>query len=119
LVADDAVGGSFAINGGGLGEDSGNIYYYAPDSLRWEPCELRYSDFLVWAMSDKLGEFYESLRWEGWQAEVKPLTGDQAINFYPFLFAQGPPLKERSRSPVPVEEQYALQLDMQRQLGGQ
>src|SRR5262245_1681878 len=28
LVADDAVGGSFAVNGGALGADRGNIYYY-------------------------------------------------------------------------------------------
>ena len=119
LVADDAVGGSFAINGGALGPDRRNIYYYAPDSLHWEPCEFGHSAFLEWAMTEKLAEFYESLRWEGWQSEVSQLTGDQAFNFYPFLFAEGPPLKERSRSPVPVAEQYALQLDLQRQLGGQ
>src|SRR5439155_11640145 len=70
LVADDAVGGSFAINGGALGEDQGGIYYYAPDSLQWEACNFGYSEFLVWAMSAKLADFYESLRWDGWQAEV-------------------------------------------------
>ena len=66
LVADDVVGGFFAINGGLLGEDLGNVYFYAPDSLRWEPCRFGYSQFLVWAMSDKLHDFYGSLRWEGW-----------------------------------------------------
>jgi len=119
LVADDAVGGFFAINGGALGTDRGNIYYYAPDSLKWEPCELGYSDFLVWSMSGKLSEFAETLRWKGWQLEVKALNGDQSINFYPFLFAKGPPLKKRSRKVVSVTEQYELQLDMQRQLDAQ
>jgi hypothetical protein len=118
LVADDAVGGSFALNGGALGDDKGKVYYFAPDSLRWEPCDFGYSDFLPWAMSGDVTEFYESLRWDGWQTEVRQLTGDQAINFYPFLFAEGPPLKKRSRRPVPVTEQYELQLEMQRQLGG-
>jgi Protein of unknown function DUF2625 len=33
LIADDAVGGFFAVNGGALGEDVGNIYFFAPDSL--------------------------------------------------------------------------------------
>ena len=47
------------------------------------------------------------------------LTGDQAINFFPFLFTEGPPLQERSRRPVPMSEQYGLQLDIQRQLDGQ
>ena len=116
LVADDVIGGFFALNGGVLGKDTGNIHYFAPDSLKWESCSFGYSEFLVWAMSGKLSEFSGSLRWRGWQSEVKPLTGDQAISFYPFLFAVGPPLKKRSRRAVPVAEQYDLQLDMQRQL---
>jgi hypothetical protein len=117
LVADDAVGGSFAINGGALGEDRGNVYYYAPDSLLWEPCQFGYSDFLLWSMSSKFQEFCASLRWEGWQGEVCRMTGDQAINFYPFLWAQGPPLKDRHRGAVPMDELYRLQLDFQRQFG--
>ena len=60
----------------------------------------------------------DSLRWEGWGAEVKQLAGDQAINVYPFLWAKGLPIKERHRGPVPVAEQWALQLDLQRQLDG-
>lgn len=116
LVADDAIGGSFAMNGGGLGEDRGNLYYYAPDTLAWEPCEFGYSTFLEWAVSDGLQKFYEPLRWDGWQSEVAQLTGDQSINFFPFLFAEGRPLAERSRRPLPVAEQYGLQLDMQQQL---
>jgi Protein of unknown function DUF2625 len=119
LVADDAVGGSFALNGGALGAERGKVYYYAPDALRWEPCDLGYSQFLVWAMTDRLEQFYASLRWEGWQPEVRRLTGDQAMSIYPFLFTKGPPLQERSRCPVPVSEQYGLQLDIQRQLDGQ
>jgi hypothetical protein len=119
LIADDVVGGFFAINGGALGEDLGNIYYYAPDSLRWEPCGFSYSQFLVWAMSERLQQFYESLRWDGWASEAKQLSGDQVLSIYPFLWATGPPIKERSRRPVPVAEQYALQLDLQRQLDEQ
>ncbi len=118
LVADDVVGGFFAINGGAFGEDLGNVYFYAPDSLRWEPCGFGYSQFLVWAMSEKLNEFYDLLRWDGWVSEVKQLSGDQVINIYPFLWAKGPPIKERHRGAVPIAEQWALQLDLQRQLDG-
>jgi hypothetical protein len=118
LVADDVVGGFFAINGGALGEDPGNVYFYAPDSLRWEPCGFGYSHFLVWAMSEKLQQFYDSLRWDHWVSEVKHKSGDQAISIYPFLWAKGPPIKERHRGAVPVAEQWALQLDFQRQLDG-
>jgi Protein of unknown function DUF2625 len=49
LVADDAVGGFFAINGGAFGDDVKNIYYFAPDALRWEPLKIGYSSFLEWA----------------------------------------------------------------------
>jgi hypothetical protein len=37
LVADDAAGGFFAINGGAFGPDVKHMYYWAPDSLDWEP----------------------------------------------------------------------------------
>jgi hypothetical protein len=118
LVADDAVGGSFAINGGSLGEDRGQLYYFAPDTLRWEPCDFGYSEFLVWSMTARLNQFYENLRWVGWQTEVRSLTGDQALGVYPFLFAAGAPIKDRYRRPVPVAEQYALQLDVLKQWEG-
>ena len=118
LVADDVVGGSFAINGGGLGGDSGHIHYYAPDSLHWETLGFGYSQFLAWAMSANLKQFYTSFRWPKWQEEVGKITADQSINFYPPLFAKGETLKKRSRRAIPAEEQYAVQLDIQRQLGG-
>lgn len=46
LVADDAVGGFFAINAGALGDVTGNIYYWAPDQLDWEDLEVGFTDFL-------------------------------------------------------------------------
>lgn len=33
LVADDAVGGFFALNGGAFGDDLGSVYYLAPETL--------------------------------------------------------------------------------------
>ena len=69
-------------------------------------------------MSEKLHEFYDSLRWDGWVSEVKHLSGDQVIGIYPFPWAKGPPIKVRRRGVVPVAEQWALQLDLQRQLDG-
>jgi len=49
-------------------------------------------------------------------SEVRRLSGDQAINFSPFLFTKGPPLQDRSRRAISVAEQYSLQFDLQRQL---
>jgi hypothetical protein len=116
LVADDAVGGFFALNGGALGDDQKNIYYFAPDSLSWEPCEFGYSQFLIWAMTTNILKFYESVRWPNWESEVRKLSGDEAINIYPFLWANGPPIADRSRRAVPVAEIYHLQFDIKGQL---
>lgn len=46
LIADDAVGGFFALNGGQLGKDPGKVYYLSPDNLQWESLNISYSDFL-------------------------------------------------------------------------
>ena len=118
LVADDVLGGFFAINGGLLGDDIGKVYYFAPDSLQWEACDLNYSEFLVWAMSDRMGAFYESFRWDNWLTESRELNGDQALCVYPFLWADGPPIGERHRGVAPVAESWTLQLDFQKQLDG-
>jgi hypothetical protein len=119
LVADDAVGGFFAINGGALGDDIRTVYYFAPDSLRWESCKMGYTDFLTWAMSERLNQFYESIRWPMWKDELKSISADQVIGIYPFLFTTGVPIMERHRGIVPVSEQYSLQFDLKKQLDGE
>lgn len=119
LVADDAVGGFFALNGGALGDDLRMIYYFAPDSLRWEACGMGYSDFLGWSMSGRLKQFCETLRWLNWENETGSITADQVIGIYPFLFTSGPPIVDRHRGIVAVSEQYSLQFNLQQQLDGQ
>lgn len=42
LIADDVMGGFFALNGGLLNGEVGNIFYLAPDTLEWEDLELKY-----------------------------------------------------------------------------
>jgi hypothetical protein len=36
LIADDAAGSTFAINGGAFGADVRNVHYWAPDGLTWD-----------------------------------------------------------------------------------
>ena len=116
LVADDVVGGFFAINGGALDGKQGHVFYLAPDTLRWESLDCGYSDFLAFALSPAIEKFYESFRYLGWQENIEMLGGDEAFMFYPFLWAEGPELAQRMRRPGPIAEIYALALDMQRQL---
>jgi hypothetical protein len=115
LVADDAVGGFFVINGGTLGTDPGNLYYFAPDSLEWEPLGFGYSVFLQWVFSEKYSQFSEGLRWLGWESAVAALSGDRCVMSYPPLWT-----KESANSPkrfeVPVEETWGSQMDVAQQL---
>lgn len=117
LVADDAVGGFFAINGGAFGDDVKSMYYFAPDSLDWEPMEMGYSDFLGWAFSGKLDQFYEWIRWPGWDRDVPTLHGDRCYAFYPFLFTKEGKGGCGRRAEVPVEEAWGMQMDLRKQLG--
>lgn len=108
LVADDVLGGFFAVNGGAFDGPTGNVWYLAPDSLAWEDCRV---------CTSELDGFYESMRWPGWQDEVAQLDTDQGISVYPFLFAAGDPIAKRSRRPVSIEELWALHaIDLPRQL---
>jgi len=118
LVADDVVGGSFAVNGGALAGPAGHVHYFAPDELEWECLDVGYSDFLSWAFSGDLEAFYSDLRWPGWQEEVAPLPGDRGISVYPFLWAAGPPVASRSRTRIPMAELVDIQFDARRQVGG-
>ncbi|SEN38238.1 Protein of unknown function DUF2625 [Chitinophaga rupis] len=118
LVADDAIGGFFAINGGVLGNDPGKVYYLAPDNLEWEAMDMTYSDFLSFCFTGDLNKFYENLRWKGWEKEVEQLDGAKVYNFYPFLWTkEGEDINTVSRKPVPAEEQYSLNMSTRVQLG--
>jgi hypothetical protein len=118
LVADDAVGGFFAINGEAFGPDLKNMYYWAPDSLDWEPLNLGFSDFFVWALSDRLAEFYSALRWPSWREDVAGLSGDQCFSFYPFLWTKEGSIAASKRDEVPIHEAFDMKEHLLRQLGG-
>lgn len=111
LVGDDAVGGFFAISGGGIAVPPGNVGYYAPDTLRWEDTGGGYSRWLRWLFEGDLEAFYENARWPGWKEEIRALRGDQGLHIYPWLFAQGPGPGERSRKAVPLDELWALYVE--------
>jgi len=118
LIADDAVGGFFAINGGLLGKDAGKVYYLSPDNLEWEPLGLTYTDFLNFCFNGNLNRYYKNLRWKNWKGEVATLDGNLIYNFFPFLWTkEGKDINKISRKAIPVEEQFSFELDMRKQLG--
>jgi Protein of unknown function DUF2625 len=116
LVADDVLGGFFAINGGGLGDDVGKVYYLSPDGLDWEPMHYSYSEFLNFCFSGPLDKFYNGFRWEGWEKEVDSLSGERAYSFMPPLWSkEGKDIRKDSRKNVAVDELYRLIFEIKKQ----
>jgi hypothetical protein len=107
VVADDVLGGVFAINGGPLGENRGGIHYYAPDSLQWESLDCGHSDFVFWTFDANLASFYEGARWPGWQEAISGLPGDHVLSCAPPLFTkEGRDLARVDRRPVPAGDHW-------------
>ena len=112
VIAHDVVGGFFAINGGAFPGSPGKVFYFAPDTLKWEPTDKSHSDLLLWALSGDVDMFYKNMRWSGWEDELSSLTGDQGLSIYPFPFARnGLSVAECSRRPVPMDELWGLYVD--------
>jgi hypothetical protein len=119
VIAHDALGGFFVLDGGGLGEGNGMVFYFAPDALTWEDLGLGYSAWLVAMMSDSLRTFYADSLWQGWEREVSTLTPDQGISFAPPLWTkESRPIERTSRRAVPILELWHLHQDVAGRLGG-
>jgi hypothetical protein len=120
LIADDAVGGFFALNGDAFQCKHGSVFYLAPDTLRWEDLDRGYTDFINFLFVGDLEKFYGPQRWRGWEADVEALAGDRAFNFYPFLWTECPGgLEARSRRDVPIESLWGLNaIEFPKQLFG-
>ena len=119
IVAYDALGGFFALNGGAFAGDLGNAFYFAPDNLRWKNTHLSYSQLLTWALNGDVALFYQGMRWPGWESDISSLNGDRGISIFPLLCTEpGIPVSERSRRDVPMYELWHLHLDLAQQLMG-
>lgn len=118
VVADDVLGGFYLLNGGGLGDDIGNIYYFSPDNLEFEPMEYGYTTFLSFCFNGNLAGFYKGYRWKNWKEDIRKLPGDQVYNLAPMLFTrEGKDIGKVQRTAIPVNEQFFFNLDMRKQLG--
>ncbi len=87
IVADDVLGGVFALSGGGVpGVALGHVGYFSPATQMFEDLGTGYSGF-VGAMGsvENFHSFYSDMLWPGWEAEVRELSGDQFVSCYPPL----------------------------------
>lgn len=116
LIADDIIGGYFAINAGGIGSELGKIYYLPQDTLEWECLDIGYSDFVYWALVGDINTFYELFKQKGWETDIEKVNGNQVFSFYPFLWTkEGRNMEKLDRKIVSIEENYSITLDFQKQ----
>ncbi|WP_448698784.1 DUF2625 domain-containing protein [Mucilaginibacter sp. AW1-3] len=120
LIADDALGGFYAINAGGLSSSEiGIVFYFAPDTLKWESTEQNYSQFLNFCFSGDLKKYYDGLQWNGWQTEISKMDGNKGIHCIPFLWTtEGKDINKDSRKQVPIQELWDLSFDIKNKLDG-
>lgn len=109
LVADDILGGFFCWMQASL-----TIAYLPPDTLEWEDLEVGYAEWLEAMLGDPFKTFYEDAheQWPTWQEEARAVQGDQVLHIWPPLVAEGPPIPDRARKAVPVEEGWNLALEL-------
>lgn len=118
LIADDALGGFFALNTGGLGNDVGKIYYLAPATLLWEGLDWTVDDFLHFCCDGDFEEFYKPFMSKNWHFEVTNLPADKCYNYTPPLWSkEGKKFTKSVRKYISVEEQYNYNIQMRSKLG--
>ena len=118
VIAQDVLGGTFALDGGALGRGNGSVHHFSVDSLSWEDLELGHADFVARMLTGGTVSFYESLRWPGWQNDVAELRPEQGLSLYPPPFTrEGTDVASASKQAVPMAELLALYADVAIQLG--
>ncbi|MEU0561335.1 DUF2625 family protein [Dactylosporangium sp. NPDC006015] len=116
LVGHDVLGGRFEVNGvdpAALGRpgNAGEVCYFGPDTLTWEPLGAGHGAWLSWIAEGGTAQFYASLRWTDWQAETRALPLSHGITVYPFLWSREAheDLAATTRGPAPIVELFSLQ----------
>jgi hypothetical protein len=84
------------------------------------PLGTGYGAWLSWILPGGLEQFYQELRWPGWEREPTALAPGQGIAVYPFLWSAEAhrDLAATSRRPVPMRELLGLNGEFYSQLGG-
>jgi len=110
LVADDVLGGLFAIKASSVEEleSIGQVFYYGPNSLSWQTTGLSYGGFISFCFNGNLKEFYEDFRWKGWQEEVPSIDCNSVISCYPLLWTREGLQMKVNRKQLAIQSQWNM-----------
>ena len=122
LIADDVMGGFYAINNGGISNDPKNmrkVFYFSPDNLMWEPMNKGYGEFLDFCFNGDIKAYYKTFYWDGWEKDIEQVSGNQGMSCIPYLFTkEGKDVNKVSRKAVSIEELWFHYQDLAKQLNG-
>ncbi|MEH0845862.1 DUF2625 family protein [Micromonospora sp. CPCC 205711] len=117
IVAFDVMGGQFAWLQAKPGVRP-TVHYFGPEDLAWQDLELGYGDWLEAMLAGAMTQFYEGLRWPGWESEVASVALYQGISAWPPPWTrEGKDLSAVSRKPIRLAELVSVHQDAARQLG--
>jgi len=110
LVADDVLGGLFAVKAASIEEieNIGQVFYYGPNSLTWQPTGLSYSSFLSFCFAGNIKDFYDDFRWKGWQDEIKTIDCNSVISCYPMLWTREGLQMKANRKLLAIQTQWNM-----------
>ncbi|MBR6403679.1 MAG: DUF2625 family protein [Eubacterium sp.] len=118
IVAVDVVGGIYAIKTGRFRKGAGLVWYYAPDTIQWECLKYKYSEFLVWLAQGDLSEYYKSMRWSGWENDVRDVDlPNEGMLIYPYLWAKECDIETATKKVVPLKELIGQNLEFEKKFG--
>ena len=106
IIGEDVLGGLFGLK-------DNYIYYYAPDTNKWENLEVYYTGFLDWLINhpNNVNTFYEIYRWKTWKEDCKKLKIDEGIVFYPLLQSECD-IEKRSKKIINIDELIRFNLNI-------
>ena len=111
VVAQDIVGGIFAINKSKFSEGHKKIWYFAPDTLEWECLDMNYAEYLAWLVQGDTNAFYDSMRWQGWEKDCEDVGFDKSFLIYPFLWSKECDLSTATKKIIPCKELININFD--------
>ena len=114
IAATDIFGGMYAMNVEAFDAPAGQIFYFAPDTLDWEPLGMKYSQFLYWALNGDTDKFYDTMKWNGWEQYADMTKFDQGILIYPFLWSKEVKIETASKNIVPFVELINVNMEYRR-----
>ncbi len=114
IVATDIFGGMYAMNVVEIDGAIGEIFYFAPDTLNWEPLKMKYSQFLMWTVNGNTNEFYSSMKWSDWEKYADSTGFNQGILIYPFLWSKEINIETATKKIVPFAELINVNMDYRR-----